>query len=76
MDDMTDRSKDNPFYSNHVFSEFDRSRASLKLSWVERAFLFLLPTYAQIGVDCDYVFFYKHWRGRIYITKEVARNIL
>ena len=66
---------ENPFYSNHVFTEFDRGRAPLKLTWGERIILRFLPTYVQIA-DCGYVFFYKRWQGRYYLVKEtpMARN--
>lgn len=71
---MTDiRSKDNPFYSNHVFNMKDLQRKSLKLTLGERIILRFLPTYVQVAIDCDYVFFYKRWNGRYYLIKETSR---
>ena len=73
---MTNRSKDNPFYSNHVFNMEDLRRKSLKITWTERFILRFLPTYVQIASDCDYVFFYKIWQSRYYLVKEtpMTRN--
>ena len=62
---MTDRSKDNPFYSNHVFTDLDFGRVEIN-RWT-RFWLCFLTTYAQIG-DSGYVFFYKRWNGRYYLV--------
>jgi hypothetical protein len=58
---------DNPFYSNHVFGDFDRDRISLDLTWGERILLFFKPTYVQLSGD--YVYFYKRLRSRYYLIK-------
>ena len=71
---MTDiRSKDNPFYSNHVFNMEDLVRKALEITWTERTILRFLPTYVQIAGDCDYVFFYKRWNSRYYLIKVTPR---
>ena len=68
-------SKDkNPFYSNHVFNMEDLQRKALKITWGERFILRFLPTYVQIALDCDYVFFYKRWNGRHYLIKATPRT--
>lgn len=66
---MTDRTKDNPFYSNHVFTAADLLRFDYKPTLVERILLKVLPTYAQIAGDCNYVFFYKRWNGQYYLIE-------
>jgi len=72
--DCLDPAKDNPFYSNHVFNQKDLARKSLKITWSERVALFFLPMYVSIGIDCDYIFYYKRWAGRIYLIKEESRD--
>ena len=64
---MADRTKDNPFYSNHVFNMEDLNRKVLQITWVERMLLKLLPTYVQLAGDSDNVFYYKRWNGRYYL---------
>lgn len=64
---MTNRTQDNPFYSNHVFNMDDLGRKVLQITWVERIFLKLLPTYVQLAGDSDNVFYYKRWNGRYYL---------
>lgn len=71
---IPDRSKDNPFYINHVFNMKDLARKALRLTWSERFILFFLPMYVSIGTDCDYIFHYKRWAGRIYLIKEESRD--
>ena len=42
-----DTSKDNPFYSNHVFKKIDIDRAIIK--WWQYPLLWFIPTYVQIS---------------------------
>ena len=58
--------RENPFYSNHVFSELDLERTTFsRWNWV---WLWLWPTYVQCSEG--YAFFYKNVGGRIYLIKE------
>jgi len=68
--DCLDPAKDNPFYSNHVFTDADLQRKALKITWSERFILFFLPTLVQISLDSNRVFHYKMWGGRYYLIKE------
>lgn len=59
--------RDNPFYDNRVFSEFDIDRVTIK-RW-ERLWLWILPTYVQVSEG--YAFHYKiGLDGAIYLMKE------
>ena len=60
---MTELLKDNPFYSNHVFTQFDLNRVEID-KWTKRL-LFFLPTYFQLADG--YVFFYKRWFSRYFL---------
>ena len=62
---MTSVKKENPFYNNYVFSEYDKSRCDIK--WWEYPFLFFLRTLIQI--NDGYVFYFKMFGGRIYLMK-------
>ncbi len=65
---MTDRSKDNPFYNNHVFTYKDLQRKALKIDLWERFWLMFRPTLVQLSGR--YVFHYKTMGGRYYLIKE------
>ena len=65
---MIPREKENPFYSNHVFTEKDRQRVSLKLDLWERFCLLFRPTYVQLSEGL--IFHYKTMGGRYYLIKE------
>ena len=65
---MTDRSKDNPFYSNHVFNMEDLKRKALKITWTERFILLFRPMLVQLSEGR--VFCYKTWGGRYYLIKD------
>ncbi len=64
---MDNKRADNPFYNNHVFTDFDRGRMSLDLTWGEKFFLFFKPTYVQLSGD--HVYYYKRLSGRYYLLK-------
>lgn len=57
---------ENPFYSNHIFSEFDKGRASIK-PW-QYPLLWFLPTYVQI-TECGVFHFKRDFWGRYYLLK-------
>jgi len=65
---MAGRTRDNPFYSNHVFTDADRQRKALKIDLWERIWLMFRPTLVQISGG--YVFHYKTMGGRYYLIKE------
>ena len=69
---ITDKmmNNDNPFYSNHIFTEFDKSRITIK-KW-KYPLLWFLPTYVQIAEGG--VYHYKRWNGRYYLMKVEAAN--
>lgn len=59
-----DTSKDNPFYSNHVFKKIDIDRAIIK--WWQYPLLWFIPTYVQISDG--YAFKFKRTPdGRVWI---------
>lgn len=53
----------NPFYHNYVFKEWDRERCVI--SWVEKLWLWIWPTYVQLSDG--YIIKYKNVHGRIYL---------
>jgi hypothetical protein len=57
--------KDNPFYSNHIFSKDDLDRAIIN-KWQD-PLLWLLPTYVQFAEGK--AIFYKQWNGRYYLMR-------
>uniref|UniRef100_A0A6M3Y1X4 Uncharacterized protein n=1 Tax=viral metagenome TaxID=1070528 RepID=A0A6M3Y1X4_9ZZZZ len=63
-----DRSKDNPFYDNHVFNSNDTKRDAI-LHYRKPFFWWFYPTLVQICADENLVFYYKHINGAYYITK-------
>ena len=56
----------NPFYNNHIFTEFDLEK--VKIKWWQYPLLWLLPTYVQ--TNDGYAFFYKLWQGKWFLMKE------
>ncbi len=57
--------RSNPFYDNHVFSSADTQRkifSKWKYWW-----LFFFPTYAQISIDSNDIFYFKIVGGRYYL---------
>jgi len=67
--ELLDRmSRDNPFYSNHVFTDKDLQRKVLKIDLWERFWLIFRPTLVQLSGG--YVFHYKTMWGRYYLIKE------
>ena len=58
---------DNPFYSNHVFTEFDLDR--VKISFWEYPFLWLKPTFVQLS-DGYAWYFKRDSSGRYYLMKQ------
>jgi hypothetical protein len=61
------RSKDNPFYSNHVFKDRDLKRDPFRPTLLERVLLFFRCTYVQLSVD--HVFYYKCLGPSYYLIK-------
>lgn len=60
------RNYDNPFYSNHVFKEFDLDR--VKISFWEYPFLWFRPTYVQISDGYSW-HFKRDGSGRYFLMK-------
>jgi len=54
----------NPFYNNHVFSQEDIKRVTLKLNLLERISLFFKPTFCQVSEG--YAWKYKIGKGGVY----------
>jgi len=65
------RKNENPFIYNYVFVEDDLRRLSIKLSvkltLIERFFLFFWPTYVQFSDN--YVWHYKQRNNKYYLMK-------
>lgn len=55
------------FYHNYLFTESDRDRTLDDKPWWEWPWWWILPTYAQIGID-GYAYFYKQWGNRYYLV--------
>ncbi len=64
--------KDNPFYSNHVFSKDDLNRKVWQPTRWERFFIRFLPTYVQLADE--YTFYYKRWNGRYFLIDISVRD--
>ena len=63
---IKDKQYENPFYSQHVFSEHDLQRATLK--WHHRLFLLFNTMYVQIAEGYA-VHFKRTSDGRVFIFK-------
>jgi len=65
--------KQNPFYSNYIFTDSDLDRMKIK-KW-QYPLLFFIPTYVQINEN--YAWHFKYWQGRIYLMKieKVNKNV-
>jgi len=57
----------NPFNHNYCFAENDARRLRLKITWLERFFLFFRTTYVQCADG--YVFYFKQIGGKYYLLK-------
>ena len=64
-DFMKEIEKANPFNDNHLFTKKDLER--LEITWRDKLWLWLYPTYIQITADG--VFHYKNVGGRYYLMK-------
>lgn len=62
--------KENPFYHNYVFSEYDLDRVTIK-KW-QYPLLWFLPTYVQLADGFE--FYYKRFNGRIYLMDVWQRS--
>ena len=56
---------DNPFYDNHLFTEWDCQRRPMR--WWQYPWLWFYPTYVQI--NDGYVWHYKVVGGAYYLMK-------